>query len=196
MTANGRTDKTAEQAQAAARVYQVKVTLIGVEPPVWRRILLPGTITLRGLHYAIQDTMGWTDSHMHEFLVAGQWYSGPEFALEDVRDESEATLGTMGLAEGETFLYVYDLGDNWEHEILLESIIRRDEPLAHPTCEGGERACPPDDCGGAWGYEELLQALQDPDHPEHGEMLEWVGGSFDPEAVDLAAMNRRLRRFA
>ena len=186
----------AGQSEAGSGVYQLRITLLGVEPSVWRRILVPGNMMLEELHYMIQDVMGWTHSHLHQFEVFGVDYSDPQFELENVVDESAAYLHRMRLHEGAKFLYRYDFGDNWEHEVAVEKIDTADQALLHPVCQHGARACPPEDCGGAWGYEELLKALRDPEHPDHEEMLEWVGGSFDAEAFDLQAVNQKLWRLS
>ena len=182
----------AGQSDAGKAVYHLRTTLLGVEPAVWRRILVPGKVTLEDLHYIIQDVMGWTNSHLHQFEVFGVEYSDPRFELENVVDESAAYLHRMELHEGATFLYRYDFGDNWEHEVAIEKIELRDQALLHPVCEDGARACPPEDCGGVGGYEELLKTLSDPGHPDHEDMLEWVGGSFDAEAFDLEVVNQKL----
>jgi len=181
---------------AGSSVCRLRVALRGIEPAVWRRILVPESVTLEDLHYVIQEVMGWTNSHLHQFEVSGVEYSDPQFELEDVVDESAAYLHRLGLREGATFLYRYDFGDDWEHELLVEKIETRGQALPHPVCEDGARACPPEDCGGPWGYEEMLKTLSDPQHPDHEDMLEWVGGSFDAAAYDREAVNRKLRRLA
>ena len=183
----------AEQSGTGSVVYHLRIALLGVEPAVWRRVLVPGNMMLEDLHYVFQDVMGWTNSHLHQFEISGVEYSDPQFELESVADESAAYLHRLGLRQGAKFLYRYDLGDNWEHEVAVEKIEARDQALLHPVSEDGARACPPEDCGGAWGYEEFLEALRDPENPDHEDMLEWVGSSFDAEAFDLEAVNRKLR---
>ncbi len=178
----------------ASQVYRLKVTLVGIKPPIWRRILVPGGTTLEGLHYAIQAAMGWTNSHLHQFELGETTYSDRRFELGDVEDERKARLGAIGLKKGKAFRYIYDFGDNWEHQVKVEDVLAPDEKLRYPTCVDGKRAGPPEDCGGIWGYDELLRAISDPKHPDHEEMLEWAGGSFDPEAFDLEAVNRQMRR--
>ncbi len=176
-------------------IYQVKITLRGIKPSIWRRIQLRSDTRLGKLHQIIQVVMGWTDSHLHQF-IAGHIYYGipdPEYGME-VRSERVVPLSQVLSVPKAKFLYEYDFGDSWEHELLLEQIIAPDPATRYPMCLAGKRACPPEDCGGVWGYAELLEAIHDPDHPEHETMLEWIGGSFDPEAFDLQAVNRLLTR--
>ena len=176
-------------------VYQIKVTLKGSKPPIWRRILVTEGTTLGRLHGILQAVMGWQDYHLHEFTVAGREYgiSDPEYDIfdEPVADERRARLGQLLSSEGFRFTYVYDFGDNWEHELLIEKILRPESGVHYPVCVRGKRACSPEDCGGIWGYYELLEAIQDPDHPEHAELKEWLGDEFDPDEFDLDAINRR-----
>jgi hypothetical protein len=176
------------------QAYQLKLTLLGIKPPIWRRILMPGKMNLEDLHYVIQTVMGWDNSHLHLFELGGTEYSDPMFKLEEVEDERKVRLDKCGLRKGTSFLYRYDFGDSWEHQIKVEKVLTPEEKLTHPTCMAGERASPPEDCGGIWGYEELLEALSDPDHPDHEDMLEWVGGQFAPEAFDLEGVNKELQR--
>jgi len=147
-----------------------------VKPPVWRRIQVPETYTFRDLHVAIQDAMGWSGCHLHEFRIAGVRIGIPD---EDMVDREILPEKRQRIAE-----YVYDSGDGWEHRIALEKILPRDESTAYPVCISGRRACPPEDCGGASGYESFLEAMRDPEHPEHEEALEWAGGEYDPESFD------------
>ncbi len=175
-----------------SRVYQFKITLEGIKPPIWRRIQVPETYTFWDLHVAIQDAMGWEDYHLHEFEVVN-----PSTGLkENIRIPAEAS-GTEVLSErkqkiadyfsmeNRTASYVYDFGDGWEHKILLEEILPREKGVKFPNCINGKRACPPEDCGGVWGYADLLEIIKDPEHEEYEEMMEWLGGSFDPEHFDV-----------
>ncbi|MBF0592027.1 MAG: plasmid pRiA4b ORF-3 family protein [Nitrospirae bacterium] len=161
-----------------SNVYQFKITLRDVKPPIWRRIQVPETFTFKQLHDAIQSSMGWGGHHLHSFEMYG------------------TEIGEGGLPEGKTYIsdffsmrdkkgvYLYDFGDNWEHGIVLEKILPKSGATKYPTCLDGKRACPPDDCGGSWGYMELLNALSDTEHPEHEDMTEWIGEDFDPEYFD------------
>jgi hypothetical protein len=176
-------------------VYVLRITLEAVEPPVWRRVQVPGSITLERLHTIIQKAMGWRDAHLHEFEVGGRRYGQPEPDEPHYKVEPEWKLTLRGAAptEGARFRYVYDLGDGWGHELLVESIQAPAGPLKYPVCLAGERASPPEDCGGVPGYANLLDVLRDRTHPEHRDMLAWAGRGFNPERFDLAAVNRKLR---
>ena len=180
-----------------SQIYQLKISLRGAKPPIWRRVQVPSTITLDQLHDTIQRAMGWYDGHLHEFEIYGQSYGQPmsDFDEFDVQSEINVKLNkVVPPMEKAKFYYVYDMGDSWEHEILLEKVLPPDPKAHYPLCIKGKRACPPEDCGGVWGYVEFLQAIRDPKHPEHDSMQEWIGGDdFDPEAFDLADVNRRLQ---
>jgi Plasmid pRiA4b ORF-3-like protein len=141
--------------------------------------------------------MGWTNSHLHSFNIQGVEYGEPmpEFGFndEEMRDEQTVTLSKIVPREKFKFLYLYDFGDSWEHEILVEKVLEADSETAYPICIKGKRACPPEDCGGVWGYQEFLNAIQNSEHPEHEEMLEWVGGFFDPEDPELDEVSYQLK---
>jgi hypothetical protein len=174
--------------------FQLRVTLLGSEPPIWRQLHVPATITLEALHHVIQISMGWGDDHLHEFTAGTKRY-GPAASPGGVRvhDERKALLYRVLTKPGQRMLYLYDFGDDWEHEVRVEAILRPEQPQEFPVCTGGERACPPEDCGGIWGYDDLLEVLGNPEHEEYEERREWIGDDFDPEAFDLEAVNRRLR---
>jgi hypothetical protein len=174
------------------KVYQLKVTLRDIRPPIWRRIQVTSDTDLQRLHRILQTVMGWYGGHLHEFDVFGDPYGDPRDAEEDVLDERKATLGKLITVEKEKFLYTYDLGDGWEHEILVEKILPIEKGTRYPVCLAGKRACPPEDCGGAPGYENLLEALKDPSHPEHEETFEWLPGDFDSEKFDIKSINVEL----
>jgi hypothetical protein len=178
---------------AKGDVYRLRIDLLGISPPVRRAVLVPGEITLGRLHRVIQGVMGWTDSHLHRFEVGGQWYAVPH--PDDpvpVRDERRARLCDLTPERGATLRYIYDFGDRWAHEIVVEAISPADASQPLPICVAGARACPPENSGGTLRYEELLLALRDPSHPGFEELREIVGASFDPDAFDLEAVNRRL----
>ena len=179
-------------------IYQLKVTLKGSKPPIWRRLQVPGNLTLDDLHRVLQIAMGWDNAHLHQFTVGRTYYSDPLFelddALGDVNDSTRTTLRQVAPAEKAKFTYEYDFGDSWEHEILVERIVPPEPGARYPVCLTGRRACPPEDCGGIWGYAALLETIQNPDDPEREEMLDWLGGAFDPEAFDLEAVNQALQR--
>ena len=175
-------------------VLEIRVQLQYIEPPVWRRLRIRSAATLADLHDAIQGAMGWSDSHLHEFFIGGRRY-GPlyEDAPEELIDETKVTLQALKLAKGARFLYSYDFGDNWEHDIQVDKIEDMAAGLLHPLCLDGARACPPEDCGGPPGYQELLDALANPRHPRHRELRRWVGKDWDAGRFDLDAVNRALR---
>lgn len=181
---------------AFGHIYQMKVTLRGSKPPIWRRIEVSDTITLQGLHEIIQITMGWQGYHLHQFTVDGIEYGVPDgdFGLDDMLDESAVTLQAIIDREPMSFYYLYDFGDGWEHEILVEKKLPAEAGISYPRCLKGKRACPPEDCGGIWGYTDLLEVLREPEHPEYEHMREWTGEDFDPDAFDLEAVNADLIR--
>mgnify|MGYP001557973450 CR=1 FL=1 len=175
-------------------IYQIKVTLRHVAPPIWRRIEVPGDIKLGKLHDVIQIAMGWTDSHLHAYRIGSATYGtpNPDFP-DDTQSERNVRLDQVA-GEGDTLIYEYDFGDGWEHTLKVEKIAPADPTAHYPRCTAGSRACPPEDCGGPPGYEHLLEALRDPKHEDHEQMREWIGGEFDPEAFDLGEVNQGLWR--
>ncbi len=174
--------------------YQIKMILLDTHPPVWRRVLVPRDITLRQLHRIVQKVMGWTDSHVHQFVSQGQKYSDPKYQLgTGITDERMTKLCEVISTVGNRFLYEYDFGDGWRHELRLEQILVQNDSF-RPICVAGERACPPEDCGGPFGFAELLEILGNAEHPEYNDRLEWLGGDFDPECFDLTEVNRKLMR--
>lgn len=188
-------------AKSAAPIYQLNIVLLGSKPSIWRRLRVPGNASLGWLHAVLQVAMGWTNSHLHHFLTSDARYADPRhtedmgFGGEPDRDENKATLIQVAHDEGAQFGYEYDFGDSWEHEITVEKILPPD-PAAATTalCLDGARACPPEDCGGVWGYANLLKILKNRKHPEHKDMKAWIGGSFDAESFDLAHINLWLRK--
>lgn len=173
--------------------YQLKITLRGSKPPIWRRFIVPDTITLPELHEVIQIVMGWTDAHLHEFVVGKVSYGvpDPEFPS-GPRNETRVRINQLLDKEKQRLLYLYDFGDGWEHVVELEKIIIGDKASSEPRCIAGKQACPPEDCGGIYGYYDFLEAIKDPDHPEHDTMIEWWGGDFYPEFFDLDEVNEIL----
>ena len=175
-------------------VYAIKVTLFGTSPPVWRRVLVPRDITLRNLHKTLQTVMGWTNSHLHQFVFKRQKYSDPKHGLgAGIIDESRTRLEDLICTPGARMLYEYDFGDGWQHELLLEEVLLGEESFRQ-ICVAGQRNCPPEDCGGPHGFSELLKVLHDSTHPEHDDIREWVGEDFAPEYFTVDEINRTLRR--
>ncbi|MFH1114212.1 MAG: plasmid pRiA4b ORF-3 family protein [Pseudomonadota bacterium] len=179
----------------STQVYQIKVTLEEISPAIWRRLQVTSDTTLFDLHGILQVVMGWTDSHLHEFDLAGTLYGDAEDSEGEVLDEKPITLEQLIIAEGEKFQYLYDLGDGWKHEILVEKVLTLDPGTTYPVCIAGDRACPPEDCGGVSGYEELLTILGDSSHDEHEDKFHWLPGDFDSEKLDIESVNKELRDF-
>lgn len=183
----------APTAKKTEQILQLKITLDHISPPIWRRVLVPDSMTLGDLHSVIQIAMGWTNSHMHEFQVHGVSYGEPDLEyLDDMLDEWDAPLSGLALREKLRFKYTYDFGDGWEHSVVVEKFLPVDRTLQYPVCVKGKRSCPPEDCGGTWGYAALLETIKDPTDPERDEMLEWLGEGFDPEEFDLDDVNAML----
>jgi hypothetical protein len=179
--------------------YQLKITLMETDPPIWRRLRIPGDTTLARPDRIIQTAMGWTNSHLHTFTAGGVVYADPSPEWEiPVRNEGRTHLRQIVREDGEAFIYEYDMGDSWRHQVLVEEIGFEPGKRATPLCLGGERACPPEDCGGVHGYYETLEILRDPAHEEYADTKIWIegmtGGPFDPDAFDVEAVNRSLKR--
>jgi hypothetical protein len=188
--------------------YVLDVTLAHIRPKIWRRLQVPGDLSLRGLHEVIQLAFGWQDCHLHEFQVGEQRYGipDPDGKDEELRDDADIAVARALPHRSSTMQYTYDFGDWWIHNIAVHRIeepeslrghrLRRAVRAGAVTCLAGARACPPEDCGGPHGYAEFLEAIASPEHPEHDELLAWVGGAFDPEAFSLGDINRRLSALA
>jgi hypothetical protein len=183
----------------AERLYQFKITLLESNPPIWRRIQVKNC-TLDKLHEHIQTAMGWTNSHLHQFKINGELYGDPEllddgFEDFDCVDSTITKISEIVPKEGKrfAFVYEYDFGDGWDHEILFEGCLRAEKGGRYPRCVEGERCCPPEDVGGVWGYSEFLEALADPKHEQHDEFVEWAG-PFDPEEFDAVRSTKKMRR--
>lgn len=178
-------------------VYQLKISLRGVRPAIWRRVQVRSDVTLGDLHWIIQFAMGWEGYHLHSFAVQGMEdsMSRPALGLNelDTHDESLITLNQVVTGEKAKLFYLYDFGDSWAHEVLVEKVLTAKGNTHYPVCIKAKRACPPEDCGGTWGYQTLLKAIKDPKHPEHELRLDWLGTSFNPEDADLNEINDRLK---
>ena len=182
--------------KARSKIYELKITLLDIDPPIWRRIQVSDSIKLCCLHTAFQVAMGWTDSHLHQFEKDGKNWGVPasdEFEELDLIDESQTELGEVLRVQGDIMTYRYDFGDDWEHEIALEKVQSAESALKHPICLGGERRCPPEDVGGVHGYQEFLDAILDPKHEQYEQMVRWAGGHFHDQ-FHLKAVNGKLSR--
>jgi Plasmid pRiA4b ORF-3-like protein len=178
-------------------IYQIKVTLRDTRPPIWRRLLVPAGLTLDALHDMLQVAMGWDDSHMHEFRIGQRRFGKPDpndrlMGLDPVGNERATHLYKVLGKVGAKATYTYDFGDGWEHVIVVEKVLPPDPAGHYPICVGGKLQGPPDDCGGVPGYYNLLEALRDPDHEEHEDLLDWVGGEFNPDAFSVDEVNQKL----
>lgn len=177
------------------------MTLKNSKPSIWRRIQVRSDATLGELHAILQMAMGWTNSHLHQFIVGKRpnfvfiGARGP-YADDDMMDmmnEGEIVISQVLPAARTKMVYEYDFGDSWEHELVVEKIVQAEAGVHYPRCVAGENACPPEDVGGVWGYADFLEAINDPDHEQHEDMLEWAGGEFDPQEFDLDLVNKRLK---
>ena len=181
-------------------VHQLTITLLGVEPLVWRRVHVPSSVTLSRVHGDLQAAMGWSNSHLHQFEIKGLRYGSPDPDYvsvfgDPVLDERKARLGSL-VERGDRFTYEYDFGDSWEHEIVVEEILPAGPGSATSRCLEGARSCPPEDVGGWPGYADFLDAMADPTHPDHDDRSEWIGGRWDPEHFNLDGVNEALKMSA
>lgn len=178
------------------QIFQLRVSLTEVTPPVWRRVLIPGGFTLDRVHRVIQYAMGWQDCHLHSFDIDGVQYAPPDPDGElPSRDEMDVRLDQVA-GKGARWFYTYDFGDWWEHELAVEDVVEADPDARYPRCVDGAGACPPEDVGGPRGYAEFLAALADPGHPRHEAMRSWIGRPFDPAMVDLDRASVLVRRMS
>lgn len=178
--------------------YQFKITLLESEPKIWRRIQIEDC-TLDELHEHIQTAMGWTNSHLHYFEIGGKRYGDPELLQDvdfEITDSTRTRLSKILPADGKRirFVYEYDFGDGWQHEVLFEGCPQAEKGSKFPICLEGERACPPEDCGGVTGYDHFLEVIADPQHEDHDDMVEWIGGKFDPETFDPAKATKSMKQ--
>lgn len=180
---------------AATAVYELTITLRSTQPPIWRRVQVPAGITLPRLHRVLQSAMGWTDSHLHQFEYDGALYGTPDPDLDlEIKSERSVRLNDLLHLPQERLVYEYDFGDSWHHEVQLDRVLEPDAGVTYPVCVAGALACPPEDCGGVSGYYGLLEVLQDPEHEEHENIQEFVGGSFDPAPFSVDDANARLAK--
>jgi len=176
-----------------AGIFQIKISLKNSKPNIWRRILVDRKTLLSDLHKIIQTTMGWENCHLHQFVKNNEFYSEPsEDDMMDSIDYRKLKIEDLLMDEKQKIVYEYDFGDGWEHDILLEKIIEKDPKLEYPICIKGKMCCPPEDCGGVWGYVGLLEVIKNPKHPEYEDMMEWLGDDFDPDVFDIDLVNELL----
>lgn len=187
--------KTAATAYPDEAVVTLRVTLLGTEPSVWRRLEVPSSLTLDRLHDILVTAMGWFDYHLHAFEIDGRRYGVPDdsFGFDDTLPESEIVLADLVGVSVDRFVYEYDFGDYWQHEIVVESVGEPVPGADYPRCTAGERACPPEDCGGIRGFAEFVEAMADRRHPEHKGLRAWYGGEFDPAAFSAEQTSLMLR---
>jgi hypothetical protein len=178
-------------------IFEFKITLKRIKPNIWRRFAVTEEYTLADLHDVIQVVMGWGDSHLHQFIINGKYYIPYEDELDlDGENESAFRLNQLFEGPGAKFEYEYDFGDGWEHELKLMKIYPAKPKTIYPVCLDGKRNCPPEDCGGPWGYANLHDIISNPDHPEHEEMREWLGEYYDFEEFDLEFINESMQKQA
>jgi hypothetical protein len=180
-------------------MYQIKVTLLDSDPPIWRRLRVPGDFSLARLDQAIRSVMSWTNLHAHIFAAGAVLYGDPDQDWDEkVQDERKVRLATVAKEPGATLIYEHDMGDSWRHEVVVEEVTAEAAGAAVLQCLAGERACPPEDCGGIDGYYDMLERLRDPSAEDYEETRAWLedatGGPFDPDVFDLKAVNRALKR--
>lgn len=180
------------------KIYQIQIALKGFRPKIWRRLLVPSDLLLPDFHKVIQTSMGWTNSHLHQFVKNQIFYTvrmqDDDFWYEmDNVDYKKMKIFDLLKKEKEKIIYEYDFGDGWIHDIILEKILPVDNTIKYPTCLTGKMNCPPEDCGGIWGYSEMLEILKQPDHEEYEEYIEWLGGEFDPAYFNKDEVNELLK---
>ncbi len=181
------------------QTYQIQIALTKFKPKIWRRLLIPSDLLLSDFHMIIQVSMGWENSHLHQFIKDRTFYT--ERILGDNTwgemnnvDYKKIKISDLLKKEKEKIIYEYDFGDGWEHDIILEKILSGHEKMIFLICLEGKMACPPEDCGGVWGYSDMLEILKQPKHEEYDNIIEWLGEEFDPEHFDKEAVNKILKR--
>ena len=180
-------------------IYQFKITLFEIKPAIWRRIQIKDCF-LHDLHWHIQGAFGWTNSHLHDFDIEQDRYGIPN-EIDDpyypeCKDSTTTLLSDILPKDGTRFIfkYTYDMGDNWEHEVLFEGAVEQSRKIKYPICLEGDRACPPEDCGGEMGYEHLLEVLADPKHEEYLDLHQWAG-DYDPERFSAEDATAQMRKY-
>jgi hypothetical protein len=176
-------------------ILSLKITLRGIEPPIWRRLEVRASTDLSKLHMTFQDALGWTNSHLHSFYIDGKEYGYEDEDGElDTIDEKGVKLYKLFSVTTPGFWYLYDFGDHWQHDVQIEGILPAKQGVKYPRCVDGARKCPPEDCGSTGGYKRMLEVIRNPKDEEYDSMVVWLGGRYDPEEFDLARVNRKLKR--
>ena len=179
------------------KIYQIRIELTRFKPKIWRRLLIPSNLLLSDLHKVIQTSMGWTNSHLHQFIKNRTFYT-KRYPDDDTWEEmnnvdySKMRISDFLINEKDKIVYEYDFGDGWEHNVILEKILPSEKNTRYPICLEGKMNCPPEDCGGVWGYADMLEILKNPDHEEYESYIEWLGGEFYPENFNKEAVNELL----
>lgn len=179
----------------SATTYQLHIRLEHIEPPIWRRVIVPGQLSLHKLHLLLQVIMGWENYHLHMFYIGERRYGEPDPDDDDIviKHDKHVSLYNVATQEGMHLRYEYDFGDGWSHDITVEKIERFDQvDWIVPRCLEGARAAPVEDCGGIGGYTELVEALRDPKHPEHERLRTWAGPHYNPELFSVQQANSAL----
>ncbi|MEZ5039752.1 MAG: plasmid pRiA4b ORF-3 family protein [Saprospiraceae bacterium] len=179
-----------------SKTLHFKIKLLDIKPVIWRQFQVTDDYRFDRFHQVIQIVMGWTNSHLHEFRVKDRHIGilfNDGFDMAIIEDGTTLYLKDLALQKGETLVYLYDFGDNWEHALHLEEI--SDNPLSNPICTAGESACPPEDCGGIWGYSDMLEIIKDPGHQRYEDMMEWLSSPFDPTVFSVDKVNKELKKF-
>jgi hypothetical protein len=189
--------KTVRKAPSPENIYSIRVTLRCIEPRIWREFLVPDSYTLGDLHEVLYRVMGWGGYHMHSFHF-GSGFKKTYYSVQEIVNDSPDTLHEDSVIlrdllnkKGKTFTYEYDFGDTWLHEVRLMKIVPFDKTVPLPTCTAGARACPPEDCGGFPGYDNVVRVLKKAETEDDRQLLEWLG-PFDPEKFSIQEVNRRL----
>lgn len=182
------------------KIYQLKITLSGSKPPIWRRVLVSSDLLLSDFHKIIQSTMGWTNSHLHQFVKGNSYYAerSPDDDFWDEMSNIDYVKKKIKISyflkkEKDTFIYEYDFGDSWSHKIILEKTLPIDKKKKYPICVTGKMTCPPEDCGGVWGYSNMLDILKQPKHEEYEDYIAWLGDDFDSKFFDKNEVNELLQ---
>jgi hypothetical protein len=180
-----------------ATLYHLRIALCDIEPEIWRTFVIDGETPFSELHEIIQIVMGWENEHLYKFYIDNQTItdiSNDDLDSKNALDSNVITLKKLGLQKGQKFYYLYDFGDNWNHEIIIEDLVETD-PISYPICIAGEYSCPPENCGGAAGYLDLLKALKKPRSKAYRDYRNWLGSDFDPESFDILDINSLIEDF-